>query len=84
LGIFHFLKEITVRLAAARAEKALTQWDLALETGISQARVSLIERGYIIPRLDEKQRLATALGLKTDQIEWPQLRRGARVQSCEA
>ncbi|MGO9530233.1 MAG: helix-turn-helix domain-containing protein [Syntrophobacteraceae bacterium] len=73
-----------MRLAAARAERAFTQWDLALETRISQARVSLIERGYIVPCPDEKERLANALGLKVDQIEWPQLRRGARLQSCEA
>lgn len=60
-----------MKLKVARAEKDLTQWDLALKAGVSQAKVSLIERGHIVPSDDDRQRMAAALGLEADQIDWP-------------
>jgi ribosome-binding protein aMBF1 (putative translation factor) len=58
-------------LVIARAKKRVTQWDLNWETGIPQSRVSLIERGYVVPTQKEKEMIANALGLKVAEIEWP-------------
>jgi DNA-binding XRE family transcriptional regulator len=60
-----------MNLAEARFHKKVTQWDLRLLTGINQTKISLIERGYVSPRDKEKQKLAEALGMKIDQIDWP-------------
>ena len=46
----------------------LTLYDLGLRTGVDPARLSLIERGYKIPRPDEKARLANALGCASSEI----------------
>ncbi len=51
-------------LIEARAEKGLTQKDLAEITGISQGDISRIERGTANPSIKTIQRLATALDKK--------------------
>jgi transcriptional regulator with XRE-family HTH domain len=56
------------KLKEMRFHKGLTQWDLVLETGISQSKLSLFERGYLEPKPDEKARLARALGVPTREI----------------
>ena len=43
-----------------------TQYDLSIMTGIPQSRLSLIERGYVIPSQIEKDKIETALGWKVD------------------
>lgn len=58
-------------LVIARAKKRVTQWDLRRETGIHQSRVSLIERGYVVPTQKEKEMIANVLGFKVAEIEWP-------------
>ena len=55
----------------ARFKKKLTQWDIQRLTGISQSKISLIERGYVSPSEDEKDRIASALGFGAREIEWP-------------
>ena len=52
----------------ARFFKGLTQWDIAIKTGISQPTLSLFERGYKTPKDDEKKRIARALGCKVTDI----------------
>ena len=39
----------------------LSIYDLSQKTGVDPARISLIERGYKMPREDEKERIAKAL-----------------------
>ena len=51
-------------LMEARAEKGLTQKDLAEKTGISQGDISRIERGSANPSIKTIQRIATALDKK--------------------
>lgn len=46
----------------------LTQYDLCFETGISQPRISLIERGYVAPKELEKKKLAEALSCEIGEI----------------
>ena len=59
-------------LFEARIKRRKTQWDLRRPTGISQSKISLIERGYIVPADKEKEMIAKALGFKVGEIEWPE------------
>jgi transcriptional regulator with XRE-family HTH domain len=52
-----------MNLREARFKKKLTQFDLRLKTGISQTKISHFERGYLVPREDEKIRIVEALGV---------------------
>ncbi len=52
----------------ARFKSRMTQWDLALRTGISQAKISLIERGYVVPSDEDKRKISEALGYRDDEI----------------
>jgi len=55
----------------ARMKKRITQWDLKKLIGVHQSKISLIERGYIIPTDKEKELIAKALGFRVSEIEWP-------------
>jgi len=57
-------------LREARFQKRYTQLDIRLKTGIHQSKISNFERGYLIPREDEKNRIAKALGIKASDIDW--------------
>jgi cyanate lyase len=60
----------------ARFKKRVTQWDLRIWTGINQTKISLAERGYVQLTEREKKKIAEALGMRTDEISWPE-RNGA-------
>lgn len=64
-------------LKEMREEKSITQWDLRLLTGIHQTKISLIERGYVVPNEREKIKIAKALGLNHSEVEWGIVRKGA-------
>jgi transcriptional regulator with XRE-family HTH domain len=55
-------------LREARFFKGLNQYDIALRTGIPQSKISLIERGYIEPKDDEKEKIAKALNCQVADI----------------
>lgn len=55
-------------LREKRFFKEMSIYDLALETGINPARISLLERNYKVPRKDEKERLARALNCRVEDI----------------
>jgi transcriptional regulator with XRE-family HTH domain len=57
----HKLKEI-------RFFNRITQPLLALKTGIQQSRISLIENSLVMPRDEEKKKIAKALGIKMQDI----------------
>lgn len=46
----------------------LTIYDLSQKTGIDPAKISLLERGYKVPREDEKEKIAKALRCKVEDI----------------
>jgi predicted transcriptional regulator len=46
-----------MRLKEARFVLGMTQYDLYFMTGIDQSRISYIERGYVSPQDDEKQKI---------------------------
>jgi DNA-binding XRE family transcriptional regulator len=57
-------------LIEARVRRRKTQWDIRKETGIHQSKVSLIERGYVVPSEKEKAMIAEVLGFKINDICW--------------
>ena len=58
-----------MHLKKARFIRGKTQFELRLLTGIHQSRISVIEKGYVVPRDDEKERLEAALNTKIDWDE---------------
>jgi transcriptional regulator with XRE-family HTH domain len=56
------------RLREIRVVKRITQFQLRLSTGIHQSKISMIENGLIEPREDEKQKLAKALHVRSEEI----------------
>ena len=59
-----------LNLFMARTIARKTQYDLSLETGIPQSKLSLLERGYIRPKEKEKRSIANALALRAEDIDW--------------
>jgi transcriptional regulator with XRE-family HTH domain len=64
--------EIIEQIIRARAEKGLTQKQLAEITGIPQAHISRIENGKYNPSLKQLKRLAKGIG-KELHIEFKQI-----------
>ena len=69
-------------LREARFYKGFSQNILALKTGIAQPKISLIERGYVNPREDEKEKIAKALGCRPGDI-FPQRSPGETHHGAE-
>lgn len=59
-----------MNLYETRVRKRITQWDLAVATGISQSKISLLERGYIQASEAEKEKIIKALKLEAGEITW--------------
>jgi len=57
-------------LREARFFKRLNQYDIALKTGISQSKISLIEKGYRKPSEIDKSKIARALRFEPQEIQW--------------
>ena len=72
LAFLFYIGGTKMDLKEARFKTGKSQFDLRLLTGIHQSRISCIERGYVEPREDEKQKIEDALGLK---IDWNENRR---------
>jgi transcriptional regulator with XRE-family HTH domain len=58
---------ITV-MAMARKEKDVTQIDLANEVGITQAEISMIERGKVVPKDETLEKIAHLLSTPKDEL----------------
>jgi len=56
-------RQLALRIAALRAERALSLEDLAKKSGVSRSMISLIERAQSSPTAVVLERLATALGV---------------------
>jgi transcriptional regulator with XRE-family HTH domain len=50
-----------LKIKLLRMSQGLSQWELSHQSGMSQGRYSMIERGLIEPTADERHRLATIL-----------------------
>jgi|RhiMetdeSRZDD1v2_1073273.scaffolds.fasta_scaffold1579781_2 predicted transcriptional regulator len=64
-----------VRERREQLRVAFSQYHLARLVDIPQSRVSLIERGLIEPRPDERERIAKALGCSEEEL-WPEPKEG--------
>lgn len=65
------------RLAQIRKERGLTQKEVAKRTGLIQALVSDYERGRLRLAADMIVRFAVALGITTDELLRPKVRKTA-------
>lgn len=57
-------------LKTTRASKRITQMRLWKKTGIAQRRLSLLENNYISPSAEERRKIARALNVSQDEIDW--------------
>lgn len=57
-----------MKLREARFKKNMTQADIFKATGIQISKISIIERGYIMPTEIEIKKIASALSLKKGDI----------------
>ena len=62
---------MTNTLRVRRAERGLSQIDLARAAGLERNRYWTIEKGYSQPRAEERAALASALGITEAEI-WPE------------
>lgn len=60
-----------INLKKARSILGVSQWQLEMRSGVHQSRISLFENGLKAPKEMEKVKLAAALGLGSNDIEWP-------------
>ena len=56
------------RLYETRVLRRVSQYVIALKTGVQQSRISLIENELVTPREEEKKKIAKALGVKVQDI----------------
>jgi transcriptional regulator with XRE-family HTH domain len=62
-------RPLTIR--SVRGLNELSQQSLAKIIGISQSKLSAIERGFTSPSGEERRQIAAALGVHISQIAWP-------------
>ena len=63
-------------LRVARAEKDISQLELATRAGLSQKKVWSIEHNYRVPSDEERLAIADALGMSITAIQWPTTAKG--------
>ena len=63
-----YLEVLMNRLREVRVVKRVTQFQLRLDTGIHQSKISLIENNLMEPRDDEKEKLSRALDANAEEI----------------
>ncbi len=59
-----------IRLMTARAQKGISQTELALRVGVARQTVCLIEAGKYNPSIELCIRLCKALGKTLDELFW--------------
>ena len=71
------------RIKLLRMSRALSQWELSRESGMSQGRYSMIERGLIEPTEEERVRLAEILGVPASTLFRSAIRTRRHGDDCE-
>ena len=59
-----------MELREARFKRRITQWSLSKIANVHQSRISLIENGDKASER-EKKALAKGMGVKVEDIDWP-------------
>lgn len=68
----------TANLREWRCERKLTRSQLAQLVGVTASAIGMYETGRRVPNVSMARRLADALGVLVDQIEWPErVKKGA-------
>ncbi|MEA1963708.1 MAG: helix-turn-helix transcriptional regulator [Candidatus Aerophobetes bacterium] len=67
------------RLKVFRFIKGKSQDEISHEVGISQSKLSRIERGYIVPSEEEKKSIAKALEMTVEELFEPTLDQKKRL-----
>lgn len=67
-------------LKQIRFDVGKTQLQIWEEVRVNPSRISLIENGRMIPDEDEKQKIASSLGVPVDSILWPELKDAAGAE----
>jgi putative transcriptional regulator len=62
------MSELRNRLKELRAERNLTQSDLAEQIGVSRKTINTVENGVFVPSTVLALKLAAALGRKVEEI----------------
>ena len=57
-----------VTISALRKMKKMSQIELGRRAGISQADISYIERGIVVPKPEVLKKLADEFGISTDDV----------------
>lgn len=57
-------------LKEIRFKKRISQWELSRIAGVHQSRISLVENSFPAREL-EKKKIAAALGVAVNSIDWP-------------
>ena len=56
------------KLYETRVLRRISQYVIAFKTGIQQSRISLIENELVIPREDEKEKIANVLNVTAREL----------------
>ena len=65
-----FMEAKIMDLKEVRFKRRITQWSLSKITSVHQSRISLIENGDKANE-NEKRALAKGLGVKVEDVNWP-------------
>lgn len=69
VAIFVMTRGSKMNLRELRFRQKLSQWDVALLSGISQTKICLMERGYITPQKNELEKLSSIFNVNPIEIE---------------
>ena len=61
-------KELKNKLREFRIAPRISQWQLAIDSGVKQSRISLIENLLVKPTMREKIKLSEALNKKLEEV----------------
>ena len=78
------MTESKVTLREARFVRGFTQQDLTFLTGISQAKISGLERGFWKPKPEDAEKLARALKVSVDNLDFSEAPNLAKLRITAA
>lgn len=71
-----------LKIKLFRMSRGLSQWEVSRDSGMSQGRYSMIERGLIESTVEERTRLAEILGVTPSVLFRPAVRSRPQESAC--